>query len=80
MMPDEGSILTQCDKRNSNPTINEVLYKPPERGDEQSDPQKAVKQWHKASKTEWREDLTLADEYSLYIAKFINKLTQLESI
>lgn len=80
MLTDEGKIQTQCDKCHSGPTINAGRYKLPKRCDDWVHRCNAVKKSDEVLKTNWREDLTPLDEYSGYSEKFINLLTQFESM
>lgn len=79
MVTDECSIPLQCDKFNSDCTINVVRYKPPERCHKQMLSHNTVKPSVENSKTCWREYLTLPDDYFAYSDKFFNILTQFES-
>lgn len=80
MLTDKGPIPTQRSKLNSGPTINAVRYKIPESGDEQVDLPNVVKESVRISKTDLHEDLIFSDEYSAYRDKFINMLTEFESM
>lgn len=75
MLKDEGSIMTQLDKVNSDPTANPAGYEPPKHDNEQVDGHNAVKESDKILKTDWRKYLSLPDKYSGYRDKFNNMLT-----
>lgn len=80
MLTDDGWIPMQCHKRNSDPTITSTRYTPFERCDKQVDHHSAVKQTGGICETDWREDPTLPDIFSGCSDKFINMLTEGESI
>lgn len=80
MLTYEDLIPRQCDKFHSDPSCNASRYKPPESHDQQVDLPSPVKQPDEILKTAWREDLTLLDDFSAYRDKFINILTQFETM
>lgn len=62
----EGTTLipSQCDKYNSDPTLNDVWYKLLERCDDQSDRHNTLKHSDEIWKTDWCEDPALPKSYS----------------
>lgn len=76
---DEGLIPMECDKLNSDPTINDVPYKPPECRDSQVHFHNAVKHSDEIPKANWRKGLILPYKYSANTDKLINMIPELET-
>lgn len=76
----ENPTPTKQKRSHSDQTLSAVRYNPPECHDGQVSPRNFVKQSDKITKTDWRKDFTLPKDYFAYSGRFINMLTQLESI
>lgn len=80
MLTNGGPIQLQRNNVNYNSIINAVPFRTFEPALKQADRQNAVIKSDKISRTEWRQGLSLREESSAYREKFINVLTQFESM
>lgn len=78
ILTDEGSVSTQCSKLRFDPTISGIRYNPSEPWGEQAHCHNRAKQSDEFSRTDWRDSVTLPDQYSAYSEKLINRPTQFE--